>query len=52
MALRRSLAVYRLVFGQPPQDDLMAFPLARLTDERLKQVESLLQVDLSPTTSQ
>jgi hypothetical protein len=47
-ALRRSLAVYRMVFGQPRQDDLMAFLLERLSREQLEEIEPLLRIDLSP----
>jgi hypothetical protein len=47
-ALRRSLAVYRMVFGQPRQDDLMAFLLERLCSEQLAAIEPLLRIDLSP----
>ena len=47
-ALRRSLAVYRMVFGQPRQDDLLAFLLARLGERRLREIEPLLRIDLSP----
>ena len=47
-ALKRSLAVYRMVFGQPRQDDLMAFLLDRLPQEQLSEMVSLLQIDLSP----
>lgn len=47
-ALKRSLAVYRMVFGQPRQDDLMAYLLDRLTAEELQELEPLLQIDLTP----
>jgi hypothetical protein len=47
-ALKRSLAVYRMVFGQPRQDDLMAFLLDRLAPEQLAEMGSLLQIDLAP----
>lgn len=47
-ALRRSLAVYRMVFGQPRQDDLMAYLLERVSLEQLEERRQLLQVDLSP----
>ncbi len=47
-SLKRSLAVYRMVFGQPRQDDLMAYLLDRLGDERLNELAPLLQIDLSP----
>lgn len=47
-ALKRSLAVYRMVFGQPRQDDLMTFLLERCRPERLREIEPLLRIDLSP----
>ncbi|WP_419936988.1 helicase-related protein [Candidatus Palauibacter sp.] len=47
-ALKRSLAVYRMVFGQPRQDDLMTFLLERCGPETLRKVEPLLRIDLSP----
>ncbi len=46
-ALKRSLAVYRMVFGQPRQDDLMTFLLERCSPETLKSIEPLLRIDLS-----
>ena len=49
-ALKRSLAVYRMVFGQPRQDDLMAFLLERYSREMLEEIESALRIDLSPRT--
>lgn len=48
-ALRRSLAVYRMVFGQPRQDDLMAFLLARLSQDDLNAMQPFLRIDLAPT---
>ena len=47
-ALKRSLAVYRMVFGQPRQDDLMSFLLERFRPEFLQAIKPLLQIDLSP----
>ncbi len=47
-SLKRSLAVYRMVFGQPRQDDLMTYLLDRLGDERLNELAPLLQIDLRP----
>jgi helicase-like protein len=47
-ALRRSLAVYRMVFGQPRQEDLTAYLLKRLSEDRLQLLKPLLQIDLSP----
>ena len=46
--LRRSLAVYRMVFGQPRQDDLMEFILREVPDERTESLAAALTVDLSP----
>lgn len=46
-ALKRSLAVYRMVFGQPRQDDLVAFLLERCPSEMLREIEPLLRIDLS-----
>ena len=40
-ALKRSLAVYRMVFGQPRQDDLMAYLLDRLTPEQLRRARAV-----------
>lgn len=47
-ALRRSLAIYRMVFGQPRQDDLMAYLLARLGEEELERWRPVLQIELAP----
>ena len=47
-ALKRSLAVYRMVFGQPRQDDLMTFLLERCSSETLRDIEPFLRIDLSP----
>ena len=49
-ALKRSLAVYRMVFGQPRQDDLMTFLMERCSPEVLRQIEPLLRIDLSPSS--
>jgi hypothetical protein len=46
--LRQSLAIYRMVFGQPRQEDLLTHLLRSLTrDEALALVERM-QIDLSP----
>ena len=47
-ALKRSLAVYRMVFGQPRQDDLVAFLLERCHPEMRREAEPLLRISLSP----
>ncbi len=44
-ALKRSLALYRLVFGQPRQDDLVSL-LAEIEDQAILDE---LRIDLSPT---
>ena len=51
-ALKRSLAVYRMVFGQPRQDDLVAFLLERVPSEMLEEIEPLLRIDLSARLSE
>ena len=47
-ALQRSLALYRMVFGQPRQDDLMAFLLRRVSARALEELLDYLRVDLCP----
>ena len=46
--LRRSLAVYRMVFGQPRQDDLLEFILREVPDDQRDDLASALTIDLSP----
>ena len=46
--LRRSLAVYRMVFGQPRQDDLLEFILREVPEERREGLAEALTIDLSP----
>jgi hypothetical protein len=47
-ALRNSLAVYRMVFGQPRQDDLIEFLLRQLSREMLESRLDQLRIDLAP----
>ncbi len=47
-ALRRSLAVYRMVFGQPRQDDLLEFILREVPDDCRDGFAAELTIDLSP----
>ena len=47
-ALRRSLAAYRMVFGQSRQEDLLAYLLDRLSKDELEQVMHSLQINLEP----
>lgn len=46
--LRRTLAVYRMVFGQPRQDDLIECVLSHLPEEQIQSFVAQLRVDLSP----
>jgi len=47
-ALRRSLAVYRLVFGQPRQDDLVEYLIQHVPKDRLDELVGRLKINLSP----
>jgi hypothetical protein len=47
-ALCRSLAVYRIAFGQSRQDDLIAFLLTQMPEVRASEVAQQLRIDLSP----
>jgi hypothetical protein len=46
--LRRALAIYRMVFGQSRQEDLMAYLLAQIPENERTRVVTELQIDLSP----
>jgi hypothetical protein len=46
--LRRSLVLYRMVFGQNRQDDLVSYLAARLPAEAIPPLLDLCRVDLSP----
>jgi Helicase conserved C-terminal domain len=47
-ALRRTLAAYRLAFGQPRQEDLVRYLAGQLDDDRLRELCSELTIDLTP----
>lgn len=47
-ALRRSLAAYRMVFGQARQEDLLAYLLSRLSQEEAERTTQKLRIDLEP----
>jgi hypothetical protein len=47
-ALRRSLAVYRMVFGQSRQEDLTAYLLAHLPESETERVAEELRINLEP----
>ena len=49
--LRRSLAAYRLAFGQPRQDELVEFLGADRTDSELLELGQRLRIDLRPPSS-
>jgi hypothetical protein len=49
--LRRSLAVYRMAFGQSRQDDLVAYLQQHLKPEQIDEAVSELQIGLAPTPS-
>lgn len=51
VALRRSLAVYRMVFGQPRQEDLLAYLLERLPESDARRVSDQLKIDLGPVSA-
>ncbi len=50
--LRRSLAVYRLAFGQSRQEDLVAYLSEALSEDQVVKVSEELRIDLSPPRSQ
>jgi hypothetical protein len=49
--LRRALAVYRMVFGQSRQEDLVAYLLARVPETMLDQAMHDLRINLEPPHS-
>ncbi|MCL4466058.1 MAG: DEAD/DEAH box helicase [Chloroflexi bacterium] len=46
--LRRSLAVYRMVFGQPRQEELLSYLASRIGGDELQRLVEDLRVDLAP----
>ena len=48
VALRKSLAVYRMVFGQPRQDDLVEYLLTHLTPDQVAARVDAVQINLQP----
>jgi hypothetical protein len=48
--LRRSLAIYRMVFGQSRQEDLITYLLAKLPEEERAKMVAELQINLSPAS--
>jgi hypothetical protein len=50
-ALRRSLVLYRMVFGQPQQEDLITYLQKYLPESQIPRVAESLRIDLSPPVS-
>lgn len=46
--LKASLAIYRMVFGQPRQDDLMEYLLTNFDEPHAEQIVRNWRIDLSP----
>ena len=46
--LKRSLAAYRMVFGQPRQEDLMAYLRGHVDSIELAALSERLRIDLGP----
>ena len=46
--LKRGLALYRLVFGQPRQEDLLGFLIDKLPEEDAERIVEEWKIDLSP----
>ena len=46
--LRESLAIYRMVFGQPRQDELLAYLSRTLSPERIAELSNRLKISLAP----
>lgn len=47
-ALRRTLAIYRMVFGQPRQDELVEFLLRHVAPDDMREWVERLRIDLAP----
>jgi hypothetical protein len=47
-SLRRTLAVYRMVFGQSRQEDLISYLLTQVPENEIKQLIEDLRIDLRP----
>lgn len=47
-ALQRAVASYRLAFGQPRQEDLLAYVATQVDEETLERLAADIRVDLSP----
>ena len=50
--LSRALAVYRLAFGQPRQEDLLAYLEQVMSEEQMRALAADLQIDLAPPATE
>lgn len=50
-ALKKSLVIYRMVFGQTRQEDMIDYLLSRITDADVGDISRLLQIELRPPKS-
>jgi hypothetical protein len=46
--LRRSLAVYRMVFGQPRQEELIDYLQRHLSEDEIAEMVDRVRIDLAP----
>ncbi len=46
--MRRDLAAYRLVFGQPRQEDMLAYLGDRMSPQQVAELAEQLRIDLTP----
>ncbi len=46
--LKKALAAYRMVFGQPRQEDLLAYLDNRIPEDQIAAIADQLRIDLSP----
>lgn len=47
-ALKKSLVIYRMVFGQTRQEDMVEYLLSKISDEEVDTISQLLQIRLGP----
>lgn len=47
-ALKRSLVAYRLAFGQPRQEELVAYLRERFSAEEIEELKPELHINLAP----
>jgi hypothetical protein len=47
-ALKKSLVIYRMVFGQTRQEDMIEYLLSKIADADVSDISKLLQIHLGP----